>query len=321
MPMTPELLAACALSLVARIGDSGENSLDKGGAWLDIGDRSLSSPSGAVDVAVRIVMIEIHGLEYANPIQVGSIDDCSFYHWMDLPDIPSASGVRTVKGSWDLRRRFRDYTGHVDFCGKSVLDVGVATGWISFEAEKHGATEVVGVDLPEGDRPQYVPYFIENSSTTISNILSYADRLRKSYWLCHSRYGSTAKIVYCNIYNIGHHIRNADIVIVGQILVHLRDPLHALWQCAQAASDTLIIVEGCFEHGEPLMRFHGLNKLMYSWFHLSTTMYKEYLKILGFEVLSMTKNLYHCSHYENPDAEVWTIVAKRISETAQFGTI
>jgi 2-polyprenyl-3-methyl-5-hydroxy-6-metoxy-1,4-benzoquinol methylase len=105
-------------------------------------------------------MIQINGLDFAAPIKVANVNDnCFFYHWMDIPDVPSVSGIKTVPGTWDLRGRFRDYTGGVDFAGKSVLDVGVATGWISFEAEKHGAIEVVGVDLPEGDRPQHVPYF------------------------------------------------------------------------------------------------------------------------------------------------------------------
>src|SRR5258708_10718943 len=42
-----------------------------------------------------------------------------------------------------------------------------------------------------------------------------------------------------------------DVVIVGQILVHLRDPLGALHQAALAAKETLVIVEGIPEGPSP----------------------------------------------------------------------
>jgi 2-polyprenyl-3-methyl-5-hydroxy-6-metoxy-1,4-benzoquinol methylase len=263
-------------------------------------------------------MIQITGLDYAKPVNVANEHDgCFFYHSMDIPNIPGL-GVRNVPGTWDLRGRFADYTGGVDFAGKSVLDVGVATGWISFEAERHGAAEVVGVDLPHGDRPQHIPCADDPEGARVAGSLASLARLRRSYWLCHSLYGSHAKVAYCNIYDIGQHISGADIVVVGQILTHLRDPLHALWQCAQAANDTLIIVEGSFESETPLMVFHGSREVFYSWFHLSTGCYKKYLDILGFDVTSITKNSYNCAHYKDPTVDVWTIVAKRIGPTARI---
>lgn len=53
---------------------------------------------------------------------------------MDLP------GLGTQGGSWDLRGRFADYTANVDLRGKTVLDVGSASGFLTFEAERAGAT-------------------------------------------------------------------------------------------------------------------------------------------------------------------------------------
>jgi 2-polyprenyl-3-methyl-5-hydroxy-6-metoxy-1,4-benzoquinol methylase len=70
--------------------------------------------------------------------------DCWFYHTMDLPD------VGTVTGSWDLRGRFDEYVGHVPLAGKTFLDVGTASGFLSFEAEKRGA-DVVSFDAASAD--------------------------------------------------------------------------------------------------------------------------------------------------------------------------
>jgi ribosomal protein L11 methylase PrmA len=46
-----------------------------------------------------------------------------------------------------LRGRFLDYLGGFDIKGKSLLDVGAASGFISFEAERMGAAEVYGFDV------------------------------------------------------------------------------------------------------------------------------------------------------------------------------
>ena len=39
-----------------------------------------------------------------------------------------------VHGQWDLLGKFEEYVGGVEVAGKSVLDVGTATGFLSFEA-------------------------------------------------------------------------------------------------------------------------------------------------------------------------------------------
>ena len=63
---------------------------------------------------------------YAEPRAVASLDECYFYHTMDVP------GHGTIKGEWDLRGRVDDYLGNFDFSGKRVLDVGAASGILSF---------------------------------------------------------------------------------------------------------------------------------------------------------------------------------------------
>src|SRR5262245_43660718 len=89
---------------------------------------------------------------FATPRHVESIEECYFYHTMELPNL----GVQ--HGHWDLRNRFRDYTGAVDVAGKSVLDIGTATGFLSFEAERFGATHVVSFDMSDVRQQIFVPF-------------------------------------------------------------------------------------------------------------------------------------------------------------------
>jgi hypothetical protein len=67
---------------------------------------------------------------------------------------PLSPSVIDHPTSWALRGRFRDYVG-LDVTGKSFLDVGAESGYNSFEAEKHGAREVMlrcGASRPTPDR-------------------------------------------------------------------------------------------------------------------------------------------------------------------------
>jgi 2-polyprenyl-3-methyl-5-hydroxy-6-metoxy-1,4-benzoquinol methylase len=86
------------------------------------------------------------------PRLVETLDECFFYHTMDLPKF----GL--VHGHWDLRGRFEEYVGGVEVSGKSVLDIGTATGFLSFEAEKRGATRVLSFDMSDVKHQTFLPF-------------------------------------------------------------------------------------------------------------------------------------------------------------------
>ncbi|HKP45629.1 MAG TPA: hypothetical protein VJT50_03455, partial [Pyrinomonadaceae bacterium] len=83
---------------------------------------------------------------------IEKLEDCFFYHAMDLPKF----GL--VPAHWDLRGRFDEYTGGIDVRGKSVLDVGAATGFLSFEAEQRGASRVLSFDMSEARQQKFLPF-------------------------------------------------------------------------------------------------------------------------------------------------------------------
>ena len=61
---------------------------------------------------------------FEEPRTVPSIDDCYFYHVMDLP------GHGVVGREWDLRGGEAAYLGGVAFHGKRVLEFGTASGFL-----------------------------------------------------------------------------------------------------------------------------------------------------------------------------------------------
>jgi hypothetical protein len=82
-------------------------------------------------------------LRFKSPRSVRDVAECAFYHYMDLP------GIGQVGDHWDLRPTIDEYLGRFDFRGKRALDVGAASGYLTFEMEKRGAS-VVSFDLSDG---------------------------------------------------------------------------------------------------------------------------------------------------------------------------
>ncbi len=248
---------------------------------------------------------------YATKRNVEKLEECWFYHSMDLPEI----GL--VHGGWDLRGRLDDYLGGVDISGKRVLDVGTASGFLTFEMEKKGA-QVVSFDA-ENEHQIQIPIFNQHdpkqdAGQRLLSARNYLERMKNSYWLAHRLFDSNAKVVYGDIYKIPQKIGMFDVVLVSQILVHLRDPVGALIQAGVFSSDALIITEGVFSNDKPLQKLIPCSEteLGTGWWILSTGLYKEVLGLMGFEITSLSTNLYDCRTRKR-DIGVTTIVAKRKS--------
>jgi hypothetical protein len=150
-----------------------------------------------------------------------SVDDCYFYHSMDIP------GIGPVRGDWDLRGRFDEYTGHVPMAGKTVLDVGAASGFLSMEAEQRGAI-VTSFDAEGSHQWQFC------------------------YLLAHLAFRSKARAIYGDIYKLSEVAPPADIVLVALVLVHLSNPLEVIHQTSLLAKERLIITEPSFAADQPL---------------------------------------------------------------------
>ncbi|MBZ9909343.1 hypothetical protein LB557_25370 [Mesorhizobium sp. BR115XR7A] len=233
--------------------------------------------------------------EYARPLDVNSVDECIFYHSYDLPE----SGY--VRGHWDLRGRFDDYINGESLDGKRVLDVGTASGFLSFEAEKGGA-EVVSFDAESAAVWDRIPFPKHNAAEErriwVAGANDYLTKWKRSCWLAHREFRSKNKIAYGNVYDIPAELGMFDTVIVGQILVHLRDMLGALSSIARRCSKTMIIAEGMIDNDAPISTFLGRADNPsddFSFWHHSTGLYIELMQIMGFRLRSKTVGAFTCN--------------------------
>lgn len=251
-------------------------------------------------------------VQWETPWTVAETEPVWFYHVMDLP------GLGQTTGEWDLRRTIGAYLGSCPLKGRSVLDVGCASGYLSFEMERRGAN-VVSFDLRDPRTDQsFVPYVSQqrNRAEMVEKAVAFHKRLKGSYWLAHRLLKSKAKVHYGNVYQLPDELDvSFDVVFLGQVLVHLNNPFNALAAAASMAREHVVVVEGVLPDAEPKTIFlpsvaTGQN---FSWWQCSLGFYRNVFRIFGFEIESVEISKHSCLAYEKPRfIDLHTITAKRV---------
>ena len=248
-------------------------------------------------------------IAFAEPRYVADPSDCFFYHTMTLP------GFGELRGHWDLRGRFDEYVGHVDVRGKSVIDIGTATGFLSFEAEKNGATRVVSFDMAHARQQSFLPFEQNRRRREPEKQNVEMEQWKNGYWLCHRLLNSKAEVYYGDIYDLPEELGQFDIALVGSVLEHLSDPISALASICRLVRETIVIVCPLIQSEERIARFEGSADRPendFTWWTYSVGVYREVLRMVGFTIDRLTHSEYRY-HYEERLEPRHTIVALRTS--------
>jgi O-methyltransferase len=242
---------------------------------------------------------------FAAPLKVHDLADCYFYHTMELPGHGVIQG-----GDWDLRGGVDDYLGKVDFAGQRVLEIGPASGFLTFEMEERGA-EVVSVEVPADHGWDCVPYPAKRLEEVIGPSRIIMQQLKNSYWFSHAAMQSKARVYYGDVYNLPGALGQFDIAVMAAVLLHCRDPLRIVEQCGKLAR-TLIITDMFHPdlEGEPVCRFAPTteNFLWYTWWHFSTQFFTQFLNVMGF---TTSEILRHQQHHRGRPYTLFTAVGRR----------
>jgi SAM-dependent methyltransferase len=245
------------------------------------------------------------------PRFVDRLDDCFFYHAMELP------GFGLVKAHWDLRGRFDDYVGDVKVAGKSVLDVGAATGFLSFEAEKRGATRVLSFDMSDAKQQKFLPFkdklYYRDPEQWAKKYGAEIEQWKNAYWLSHRLLNSKAEVYYGDIYQLPEALGQFDIALVGSVLEHLNDQITALASIARLTKETIVVVSPLLDTDERIARFEALASnpnADFTWWTYSLGIYREVFAMLGFSIAKVSHSKYYYMYGDRME-ERSTIVAKR----------
>ena len=244
-----------------------------------------------------------HGLFAAAP-ETPRLEECHFYHTMEVP------GFGVQQGDWDLRAGFDAYLGSVPLRGKRVLEIGPASGFLTFEMENRGA-DVVSVEVTDDPGWDFVPYPAASLSEIVEPRREIMRRLKNSYWFAHAAHRSKAQIYYGDVYHLPATLGEFDIAVMGAVLLHLHSPLRVVTQCAQRART--VVITDMFHpdlEGKPICRLvpNTRNFKWGTWWNFATDFFTQFLAVMGFTTTEVsTHQQYRCQTAHT----LFTVVGRR----------
>ena len=223
----------------------------------------------------------IDALVFSDPIPVSSPNEAAWYHYLDWPD-----GTVT-RGRVDLRDNVDTYLGRVNFTEKTVLEIGPASGFLTKEMEKRGAS-VTCIDLPDENAWDVVPRTDLDVDTWAAQRKRGTKRLRAGWWYTQKIFNGDARVAYCGVQGMDllHGQAYFDIVLFAAVLQHMRHPIDALYSASRLAN-TIIVSELSFDRAESTKNGAFFapapgNNIIGSWWEISSGLIAQVLATAGF---------------------------------------
>ncbi|MGH2951778.1 MAG: class I SAM-dependent methyltransferase, partial [Solirubrobacterales bacterium] len=143
-----------------------------------------------------------------------------WYHTLDL-------GGEVVTPGWFDLRPIVGGMPWPDVAGKRCLDVGTWDGFLAFELERRGASEVVATDISDPEGWDWALRFRVRGPEAIAAMAG--EKTGKGFEIARRALGSSVERTEINIYDLSpERVGSFDVVVCGSLLLHLRDPVRAL---------------------------------------------------------------------------------------------
>lgn len=209
------------------------------------------------------------------------VDELLWYHTIDV-----APGVVT-KGMFDHRHAL-DVMPFPDVTGKRCLDIGTWDGFYAYEMERRGAAEVVALDVPDLAEVDHPPE--AQADATFDRSQTSEQPRPAGFDLLHELFTSKVQWRAGNIYDVSQDdLGTFDVVVIGSLLVHLRDPVRALDAVRSVVGGELLVADyihtpvTMHSRRRPLFELRGEGR-DFQWWLPSDAGMRQLLRVGGFEV-------------------------------------
>jgi len=204
------------------------------------------------------------------------IEGVQWYHSIDL-----GHGIVTP-GEFDHRPLLHRYRLPTRLDGLRVLDIGTWDGFWAFEFERRGAAEVVATDVAR------------RSDVDLTGVLragldssQLAAPTGRGFALAKEILGSSVRRETVNVYDLSpERLGTFDIVHIGDILVHLRDPVRALERVLAVTRGYALVSDVYFPDldcaGGATLAEYGGGGLVPVWWRLSFSALESMIRDAGF---------------------------------------
>ena len=154
----------------------------------------------------------------------------------------------------------------------------------------------------------FVPHhqWIDDKEQLIETRTKSHRKLQNAYWYLHQKLQSKANVYYGDVYQLPIELGNFDVVMMGMILGHLRDPFQGIYSASRLCEKRIIITNQAHKKSERKRWFRKQKKVAPvaafipsaddavndAWWGLSTECIERMLGTVGFKVVE--------THYSEP---------------------
>src|SRR5260370_10475458 len=151
-------------------------------------------------------------------------------------------GPGLITPGWFDLRPVVDRLPWPDVRGRRCLDVGTYDGFLAFELERRGASEVVCTDLPDEHHWDWPPDMRALGPARLAAVAG-TERGR-GFEIARQALGSRVRRVELSVYDLDPERLGAfDLVVCGSLLLHLEEPLRALEAIRSVCSEYFLSAE------------------------------------------------------------------------------
>ncbi|MBW3663699.1 MAG: class I SAM-dependent methyltransferase [Actinobacteria bacterium] len=205
-----------------------------------------------------------------------------WYHTMELA--PSV----VTPGWFDLRPRV-DVLPWPELAGARCLDLATWDGFFAFTMERAGAAAVVATDIE--DHADW-DWMIRARESGVAAMAGMAGQKGRGFEVARELLRSQVERRFINVYDLSpDRVGSFDVVVLGSLLLHLRDPLRALEAVRSVCDGWLLSIEpvdlatSVLHPRRPLLFIEGRNG---RWTLPNTAGHRQLLHIAGFDLEEQT---------------------------------
>ena len=205
-----------------------------------------------------------------------------WYHTLDLP------GREPTPGWFDLRPIAAGLPWP-EVANKRCLDVATYDGFFAFELERRGADEVIATDISDHHQWDWPIGVREGAGDQLALL---AGTKGSGFDAARAALGSRVSKIETNVYDLSPAtVGRFDVVILGSLLLHLRDPVRAL-EAIRSVTDGVFLSIEAVSLGLSLLFPRrpvaelATDDLACQWWTVNAAGHRRLLEAAGFEILS-----------------------------------
>lgn len=249
-----------------------------------------------------------HVFEFTSDRQqaIDRVAGLEFYHSYTL-----SNGLH-IPGWWDVSRSIDSYPFPSQMKGMRVLDIGPASGWFSFYFEQLGADVTVVETRGRGDFDRYGDWRYHEPDRAPDRTWQekpvWFAPLSASFWAMHDLFSSQARWVNGRAYDVSPALfpDGFDLVFMGHLLLHLRDPVGALRAARSVCRGTCVVTTlDWLEHESnpyPVQQLPWTHLDRYSWWMPNKAALAHWMLAAGFHTVDVDRRLIVYPDLEKRDA-------------------